>query len=116
MFEGMSEEEWIIFKELLPKDPVNRGKGMPHANFRFVLNTIFWVLLTGARWKDVPRLRAFASKSTAHRWLKRWQEEGLLSEMLIKLLRRAQVKGLVDCHRLLVDGSFSPGKNGRSRG
>ena len=88
---------------------------MPHANFRCVLNTIFWVLLTGARWKDVPSHSAFAAKSTAHRWLQRWQKDGVLAKMLIHLLRKAQEKGLINCHRLLVDGSFSPCKDGRSR-
>ncbi len=95
-------------QSLLPKDPVKREKGMPHANFRFVLNSIFWILFTGARWKDVPRRHDFASKSTAHRWLQRWKKEGVFDQMLIQLLRKAQDKGLTDCQRLLVDGSFSP--------
>jgi len=54
---------------------------MPHANFRWVLNTIFWVLFTGARWKDVPEHPDFASKSTAHRWLQRWKKEGVFDQM-----------------------------------
>lgn len=112
MFKGLSTEEWELLKQELPKEPVKRGKGMPHADFRSVLNTILWILLTGARWSDVPREGYFASKSSSHRWLKRWQKDGTLNRILLHLLRRAQTKGLIDCHRLLVDGSFSPCKDG----
>ena len=100
-------------KTLLPQDPVKRGKGMPHANFRYVLNTIFWILHTGDRWKDVPKDPNFASKSTAHRWLQRWKKEGVFDQMLIHLLRQSQEEELTDCQRLMVDGSFSPCKDGR---
>ena len=48
------DKEYIILKTLLAQDPVKRGKGMLHANFRCILNTIFWILFTGSRWKDVP--------------------------------------------------------------
>ena len=39
--ETLCEKQWNILKTLLPQDPEKRGKGMPHANFRSVLNTIF---------------------------------------------------------------------------
>ena len=113
MFNGMTDDEWNILKALLPKDPIKRRKGMPHADFRSVLNTILWILLTGARWANVPNQSIFASKSSSHRWLKKWKEDGTLNRILIELLKRAQSKGLVNSHRLLVDGSFSPCKDGR---
>ena len=113
MYQGISDEEWAILRQVLPKEPVKRTKGMPHADFRSVLNSILWILLTGARWKDLPNEPPFASKSSSHRWLKRWQNEGVLSQILLKLLKRADSKGLIDCHRLLVDGSFSPCEDGR---
>ena len=81
---------------------------MPHANFRCVFNTIFWIFLTGARWKDVPENPNFASKSTAHRWLQRWKKEGVFDQMLVYLIRKAQEKELTACQRLIVDGSFFP--------
>lgn len=112
MFNGMTDEEWNILKDLLPRDPIKRGKGMPHADFRFVLNTILWILLTGARGIDVPNQPIFASKSSSHPWLKKWKEEDTLNRILIELLKRAQSKGLINSHRLLVDGSFSSGENG----
>ena len=113
MLQVISDDEWEILKPLLPLEPAKRGKGMPHADFRCVLNTIFWILKAGARWIDVPKQPDFAAKSTAHRWLQKWYKSGLLETMLIDLLGKAQAKELIDCQRLIFDGSFSPCKNGR---
>ena len=68
----ISDYEWEVLKPLLTQEPVKRGKGMPHADFRCVFNTIFWILKTGARWVDVPRQTEFTAKSTDHRWLQKW--------------------------------------------
>lgn len=116
MFTGITDKQWKLFQKVLPKEPEKRGKGMPHVHFRYVLNTILWILFTGARWKDVPKLAGFASKSSAHRWLQRWKKDGTLGEILLFLLKEARSKGLIDSHRLLVDGSFSPSTNGRRKG
>jgi len=86
---------------------------MPHADFRCVFNTIFWILKTGARWINVPKAACFAAKSTAHRWLQKWYKNGLLETMLIHLLGKTQAKELIDCQRLIFDSSFSPSKDGR---
>ena len=113
MFKRLSDDEWNLLKHELPKEPTKRGKGMPHADFRSVLNTILWILLTGARWSDVPQDTYFASKSSSHRWLKKWKVDGTLNRILIHLLKKAQSKDLIKSHRLLVDGSFSPCEDGR---
>jgi transposase len=112
IFQILRDKEWKILETLLPQEPIKRVRGMPHTDFRKVLNTIFWVLLTGAPWKTVPKDPAFAPKSTAHRWLQRWKKDGVIDKMLIHLLKKAQDEGLTDCHRLIVDGSFSPCENG----
>ncbi len=54
-FEGLSDDQWFVIKGLMPKDPEKRGKGYPHAPWRKVCNSIFWVLTTGGRWCDLPK-------------------------------------------------------------
>ena len=54
-FEGLTDAQWELLKPLFPPEPDKRGKGMPHGDWRKVLNTIIWVLVTGCRWCDVPR-------------------------------------------------------------
>ena len=80
-FEGLSDAEWKLFEDIFPKPPKKRGRGMPHAPFRYVLNTLLHILITGCRWCDVPKGEIWASKSSAHRWLKRWERDGTLEHM-----------------------------------
>ena len=54
-FEGVSDLEWRLFEDVFPPAPPKRGRGMPHAPFRKILNTLLYVLITGCRWCDVPR-------------------------------------------------------------
>jgi transposase len=46
----LSDEEWNAIKLMLP----NKPRGVPRANDRRVLNGIFWVLRSGAPWRDLP--------------------------------------------------------------
>ena len=71
-FEGVSDLEWRLFEDVFPPAPPKRGRGMPHAPFRNVLNTLLYVLITGCRWCEVPRGVPWATKSATHRWLQRW--------------------------------------------
>ena len=114
MFNGMQDSAWEVFKPALPWKE-KRSAGMPHADFRGVLNAILWITITGARWRDLPKTKVFASKSSAHRWLLRWQRDGTWQKILERLLQIAAYKNLIDPQRLLVDGSFSPCAVGRRK-
>jgi len=48
-FEGLSDAAWMTLEKLLPPKAEKRGKGMPPAPFRNVLNTVFYMLITGCR-------------------------------------------------------------------
>ncbi len=52
---GVTDAPWLMVAPLLPADPVQRGKGLPHTPWRAVCNTMLWVLITGSRWCDVLR-------------------------------------------------------------
>ncbi len=67
-FEGLSDLEWKLFEDVIAQKAEKRGRGMPHAPCRYILNTLMYVLITGCRWCDVPRGEIWASKSSAHRW------------------------------------------------
>lgn len=107
-FEGLSDIEWELFKNFLPCEPQKRGRGMPHVPFRYVLNTLLYILITGCRWCDIPIGEQWASKSSAHRWLKRWQENGTLEKIQSGVLAIAENQGLINWNYGAVDGSFSP--------
>ena len=107
-FEGVSDLEWRLFEDVFPPAPPKRGRGMPHAPFRKILNTLLYVLITGCRWCDVPRAPQWASKSATHRWLKRWQVDGTLAAMQARILGVAEERGMIRWEYGAVDGAFSP--------
>jgi transposase len=45
-----TDHEWAAIKPMLP----NKPRGVPRVNDRRVLNGIFWVLRSGAPWRDLP--------------------------------------------------------------
>ena len=46
----LADYEWAAIKPLLP----NKPRGVPRVNDRRVLDGIFWVLRSGAPWRDLP--------------------------------------------------------------
>ena len=106
-FEGLSDLEWKLFKDIFPTSD-SRGRGMPPVPFRYVLNSLLYILITGCRWCDLPRGEIWASKSSAHRWLKRWQKDGTFEHLQSRILAIADSNGLINWNYGAIDGSFSP--------
>src|SRR2546421_9253739 len=46
----LSDSEWSTIRLMLP----NKPRGVARVNDRRVLNGIFWVLRSGAPWRDLP--------------------------------------------------------------
>jgi transposase len=46
----LTDYEWATIKSFLP----NKPRCVPRVNDRRVLNGIFWVLRSGAPWRDLP--------------------------------------------------------------
>jgi transposase len=46
----LSDFEWAAIKPFLP----NKSRGVRRVNDRRALNGIFWVLRSGAPWRDLP--------------------------------------------------------------
>jgi transposase len=46
----LSHWEWSVIKRMVP----NKPRGIPRVDDRRVLNGIFWVLRSGAPWRELP--------------------------------------------------------------
>lgn len=112
-FQGLNREQWALIKPLFPKPPSNKF-GRKDLSPKKVMNTILWVLITGARWIDVPVGPRWAARSTAHEWLGHWEKSGLLEKVLNLLLEKADCLKLTGFDRLKIDGFFFSG-TGRRR-
>ena len=47
----LTDYEWDAIKPFLP----NKPRGVPRVDDRRILNGIFWVLRSGAPWRDLPQ-------------------------------------------------------------
>ena len=56
----LSDKEWSIIRPMLPTKP----RGVPRVDDRRVLNGIFWVLRSGAPWRDLPSPMVLAPLAT----------------------------------------------------
>ncbi len=63
----LTDHEWTAIKPLLP----NKPRGVPRVNDRRVLNGIFWVLRSGAPWRDLPG--AFVQLASIRLWLRAYE-------------------------------------------
>jgi transposase len=72
----LSDEEWTIIKPMLP----NKPRGVPRVNDRRVLNGIFWVLRSGAAWRDLPN--NFGLYTTCYNRFVRWRRAGVWAKIM----------------------------------
>ena len=67
----LSDEEWAVIEPLLPK----KGRGPTRKDDRMVLNGIFYILRTGAPWRDLPD--RYGPHTTVYNRYVRWGDRGI---------------------------------------
>ena len=72
----LADYEWIAIKPMLP----NKPRGVPRVNDRRVLNGIFWVLRSGAPWRDLPE--TFGPYTTCYNRFVRWRRAGVWGRII----------------------------------
>jgi transposase len=59
----LTDEQWNLIEHLIPQKVARTGR--PPRDRRLMLDGIFWILGTGAPWRDLPE--RFGSCKTVHR-------------------------------------------------
>ena len=72
----LSDYEWGVIKPMLP----NKPRGIPRVDDRRVLNGIFWVLRSGAPWRDLPE--SFGPHTTCYNRFVRWRRAGVWDRIM----------------------------------
>jgi len=72
----LSDYEWTAIKPMLP----NKPRGVRRVNDRRVLNGIFWVLRSGAPWRDLPA--AYGPRTTCYNRFVRWRQAGVWDQIM----------------------------------
>ena len=91
----ITDRVWALLEERLPGRKGVWG-GMAHDNRRFI-NAVFWIIRTGASWRDLPA--QYGGWSNTHRRFIRWRDKGIWEKILEELIDAP------DCEWLLIDAS-----------
>lgn len=67
----LTDFEWSVIEPILPKG----RRGQQPQNNRRVMNGIFWVLRTGAPWRDLPE--RYGPYTTAYNRFNRWRKAAI---------------------------------------
>ncbi len=67
----LSDEEWAVIEPLLPTG----GRGPKRTDDRRILNGIFYILRTGAPWRDLPG--RYGPRTTVYNRYARWARRGI---------------------------------------
>jgi transposase len=75
----LSDDEWNFIRSMLP----NKPRGVARVDDRRVINGIFWVLRSGAPWRDLPDV--YGPRTTCYNRFVRWRRAGVWANILSAL-------------------------------
>jgi len=93
----LSDRSWNLIEPHLPGRPGGWG-AVAQDNRRFI-NAVFWILRTGAPWRDLPP--DYGDWKTTHRRFCRWRDKGTWEQLLELLIQDP------DYEWLMIDASHS---------
>lgn len=100
---GVTDREWNAIRKYLP--PQRSGKrGRPWTDHRMVISGIFWILATGAPWRDLPN--EFGNWATVYKRFRQWCVSGMWAKIWNKLVNHLRRNGQLGLSLWMVDGSI----------
>ena len=91
------------FERPQPVLPEVEGRGRPYKDHQQVLNGIFWVLRSGAPWRDLPK--RYGNWKTVYDRFRRWAGDGTLEEIVRHLQGELDAEGHIDWEQFNVDST-----------
>lgn len=99
-------------KPLLPEmERVGPKGGRPRVTHEIALRAIWYVLVTGCRWEDVPE-EFECSGRTAHRRLRAWEELEIWDQLHAALLDALRAAGKLDPDVVIIDSTLVKARGG----
>jgi len=109
----LTDKQWSIIADLFPWQPPSKQGGRPRVHPRDCLEGVLWILVNGARWKELPKV--YPSRATCHRRHAEWSRDGTLMKVWERLLIKMDENGEIDLSETFGDGTFASAKKGANR-
>jgi transposase len=97
----LTDEQWELVEPLIPRKIARTGR--PARDRRLMLNGIFWILCTGAPWRDLPE--RFGQWQTVYHHFSKWRKSGVFAAVIEALQIKLDKRGLIDWELWCVDGA-----------
>ncbi|HGB6406223.1 TPA: IS5 family transposase, partial [Salmonella enterica subsp. enterica serovar Oranienburg] len=99
----LPDEAWTLIQPLLSAEPATPRAGRPRAEHRMIINGMFWVLCSGAPWRDLPE--RYSPWKIVYNRFNRWSKSGVISIIFNRLLTLLDANNLIDWSAIALDGS-----------
>ena len=98
---ALTDEQWFLVEPFLRRKKALSGR--PPGDPRLMLDGVFWVLATGAPWRDLPE--RFGPWQTVYDHFAKWRKSGVFFRLVETLQVKLDDKGLIDWELWCVDGA-----------
>ena len=88
----LTDEQWALVERHLPRSTARTGR--PASDRRTQLNGIFWILATGAPWRDLPE--RFGPWQTVYDHFRNWRKRGVFAAIIETLQVKLDKDGYID--------------------
>ena len=96
----LTDEQWAILKSHLPSNGSPGGQWEEH---RPIVNGMFWILHSGAAWRDLPE--RYGPWQTVYDRFNRWQKDGTLDRVLEALQMQLDEEGYIEWDLWCIDAT-----------
>jgi transposase len=96
----LHEWQWQLIRDLFPPP---KATGRKRRDPRQMLDAIFWILCSGAPWRDLPE--RYGPWQSAYHWYRIWTNDGTFDCILERLQVRLNAQGLLDLDTWFVDST-----------
>jgi transposase len=105
----LTDATWLLLAPYLPGQAGQWG-GIAKDNRLFV-NAVFWILRTGAPWRDLPP--SYGDWKNTHRRFCRWRDKGIWEKLLEQLIQEPDYEWLIiDASHIKVHPHAAGAKGG----
>jgi len=80
----LSTDQWNKIKDLLPGKAGDRGRTA--VDNRLFIDSVLWILRSGARWSDMPEER-YGKYKSVHKRFSRWAAKGIWEKIFHHLIK-----------------------------